>query len=157
MPPSEQDRRKNQSDAAGGKTSGAANGSAGTESRIACFQVLRLVDNGRYLDEALRQARHLPDRDRRFVRLLAATCLRRAGQIDSILADLMSRQPSGKQRDAMIILRMGAAQLLFLDTGAHAAVNSTVELMRSSGFDRLTGLTNAVMRRLARETADRLA
>ena len=165
MPPAVQDRRNSQSDAAGGKStnpasdksSGARNGGAGGGSRIACFQVLRLVDNGRYLDEALRQARHLPDRDRRFVRLLAATCLRRAGQIDSILADLMSRQPSGKQRDAMIILRMGAAQLLFLDTGAHAAVNSTVELMRSSGFDRLTGLTNAVMRRLAREAAERLA
>jgi hypothetical protein len=100
MSPAVQDRRNSQSDAAGGKStnpasdksSGARNGGAGGESRIACFQVLRLVDNGRYLDEALRQARHLPDRDRRFVRLLAATCLRRAGQIDSILADLMSRQ-----------------------------------------------------------------
>ena len=120
MSPAVQDHRNSQSDAAGGKStnpasdksSGARNGGARGESRIACFQVLRLVDNGRYLDEALRQARHLPDRDRRFVRLLAATCLRRAGQIDSILADLMSRQPSGKQRDAMIILRMGAAQLL---------------------------------------------
>ena len=129
---------------------------AGTDSRIQCFEVLRLVENGRHLDEALRQTRGLDDRDRRFVRLLAATCLRRAGQLDLILADLLDRPPSGKQRDAMIILRMGAAQLLFLETGAHAAVNSTVELMRAAGFDRLTGLTNAIMRRLTREGARRL-
>ena len=128
----------------------------GTDSRIQCFEVLRLVENGRHLDEALRQTRGLDDRDRRFVRLLAATCLRRAGQLDLILADLLDRPPSGKQRDAMIILRMGAAQLLFLETGAHAAVNSTVELMRAAGFDRLTGLTNAIMRRLTREGARRL-
>ena len=95
----------------------------GTDSRIQCFEVLRLVENGRHLDEALRHTRGLDDRDKRFVRLLAATCLRRAGQLDLILADLLDRPPSGKQRDAMIILRMGAAQLLFLETGAHAAVN----------------------------------
>jgi 16S rRNA (cytosine967-C5)-methyltransferase len=46
---------------------------------------------------------------------------------------------------------MGAVQLLILKTGAHAAVDSTVELMRQSGFERLCGMANAVMRRLTRE------
>ena len=68
----------------------------GTDSRIQCFEVLRLVENGRHLDEALRQTRGLDDRDRRFVRLLAATCLRRAGQLDLILADLLDRPTSGR-------------------------------------------------------------
>jgi 16S rRNA (cytosine967-C5)-methyltransferase len=45
---------------------------------------------------------------------------------------------------------MGVAQLLFLRTGAHAAADSTVELMRQAGFERLCGLANAVMRRLTR-------
>lgn len=52
---------------------------------------------------------------------------------------------------------MGAAQLLFLETGAHAAVNSTVEMIRAVGLDRMTGLANAVMRRLTREGAALLA
>ena len=30
-------------------------------------------------------------------------------------------------------MRMGVAQLLFMDTGAHAAVDSTVSLMRRPG------------------------
>ncbi|NDA18359.1 MAG: RsmB/NOP family class I SAM-dependent RNA methyltransferase, partial [Alphaproteobacteria bacterium] len=53
--------------------------------------------------------------------------------------------------NANFVLLMGAAQILLLKTGAHAAVDSTVELMRQTGFDRLCGLANAVMRRLTRE------
>jgi len=124
---------------------------AGIDSRMAAFEILKSVDGGRYLDMAMRRAAPLEARDRAFARLLVTTCLRRGGQIDRILDTLMTRPPAGKARDALHILRIGAAQLLFLETGAHAAVNSTVELMRASGFDRLTGLANAVMRRLARE------
>ena len=63
----------------------------------------------------------------------------------------MARRPFGAQANANLILLMGAAQLLLLKTGAHAAVDSTVELMRQTGFERLCGLANAVMRRLTRE------
>ena len=124
---------------------------AGIDSRIAAFEILKSIDGGRYLDMAMRRATSLEPRDRAFARLLVTTCLRRGGQIDRILGTLMNKPPAGKARDAIHILRLGAAQLLFLETGAHAAVNSTVDLMRASGFDRLTGLTNAVMRRLSRE------
>ena len=124
---------------------------AGIDSRMAAFEILKSVDSGRYLDMAMRRAAPLEPRDRAFARLLVTTCLRRGGQIDRVLGTLMTKPPAGKAKDALHILRIGAAQLLFLDTGAHAAVNSTVDLMRASGFDRLTGLTNAVMRRLSRE------
>ena len=124
---------------------------AGIESRIAAFDILKAIDGGRYLDMAMRRAASLEPRDRAFARLLVTTCLRRGGQIDRILDTVMTKPPAGKGRDAIHVLRIGAAQLLFLETGAHAAVNSTVDLMRSCGFDRLTGLTNAVMRRLSRE------
>ena len=69
----------------------------------------------------------------------------------------MARRPFGAQASANIILGMGAAQLLFLKTGAHAAVDSTVELMRQAGFERLCGLANAVMRRLTRDGETLLA
>ena len=64
---------------------------------------------------------------------------------------MMARRPFGAQASANLILLMGAVQLLILKTGAHAAVDSTVELMRKSGFERLCGMANAVMRRLTRE------
>ena len=124
------------------------------KSRQICYEILCAVEAGSQLDHVLtaqEDISKLDDRDRRFVRLLATTCLRRRGQIEKVIAPMMSRRPFGAQANANLILLMGAVQLLILKTGAHAAVDSTVELMRQSGFERLCGMTNAVMRRLTRE------
>ena len=126
---------------------------SGLESRLAAFTALKAVAAGRHLDDAMRKADGMEPRDRAFARLLVTTVLRRKGQIDRVLDDVMSRRPTGRIRDAIEILRLGAAQILFLNTGAHAAVDSTVDMMRQAGFDRMTGLANAVMRRLSRDGA----
>ena len=118
------------------------------------YDILVAVEEGVHFDKALSANQVLPkldDRDRRFVRLLTTTSLRFRGQLEKVLTPLLARRPFGAQANANLILLMGAAQLLILKTGAHAAVNSTVELMRQAGFERLCGLTNAVMRRLTRD------
>ena len=123
-------------------------------SRRIAYNILLAVDEGAQLDKALAADPDLPkleDRDRRFVRLLVTCALRQRGQLEMVLAPLIERRPFGAQASANLILLLGAAQLLILQTGAHAAVNSTVELMRAAGFERLCGLANAVMRRLTRE------
>ena len=124
------------------------------KSRSIVFDILKAIEDGAQLDKALvahKDMARLEDRDRRFVQLLATTYLRRRGQIEKILSQLITRRPFGSQAPANIILAMGAVQLLFLKTGAHAAVDSTVELMRQAGFERLCSLANAVMRRLTRD------
>ena len=123
----------------------------GLKSRLAAYNILKMVASGSYLDDAMRKASRLEPRDRAFARMLVTTCLRRCGQIDAVLGVAMSKPPAGRARDAIQVMRMGVAQLLFMDTGAHAAVDSTVSLMRAAGFERMTGLANAVMRRLSRE------
>lgn len=127
---------------------------AAIKSRQICLNILIAVDEGSQLDLVLNADEDLPtleDRDRRFVRLLATTCLRRRGQLEAVISPMVPRRPFGPQEHANLIMLMGAAQLLILKTGPHAAVDSTVELMRQSGFERLTGMANAVMRRLTRE------
>jgi 16S rRNA (cytosine967-C5)-methyltransferase len=55
-------------------------------------------------------------------------------------------------------LLIGAAQILFLDVPDHAAVDLAVRLVRADrNGAHFTGLVNAVLRRLAREGAVRLA
>ena len=130
---------------------------SGLASRLAAFNALKDISGGKHLDDAMRHAGDLSQRDRAFVRLLVTTVLRRNGQIDRVLGEIMTKRPAGRTRDAIEIMRLGAAQLLFLETGAHAAVDSTVDLMRAAGFDSMTGLANAVMRRLSRDGADILA
>ena len=128
---------------------------ASLASRHAALDVLvACLDKGQPLDDAL--ARHrgfaaLDPRDRAFVRLLLATTLRRLGEIDSVLGALIKRPLDGANAPGRQVLRLGAAQLLFLGTPAHAAVDTSVRLVVDAGLPHLRGLANAVLRRVARE------
>jgi 16S rRNA (cytosine967-C5)-methyltransferase len=102
----------------------------------------------RRLDEVFNAAvAPLPPRDRAFARLLVATVLRRLGQIDAALAARLERPLSKKNRWVQDVLRLGAAQLLFIGTSAHAAVACAVS--QCEGAPPLKGLVNAVLRRIA--------
>ena len=109
---------------------------------------------GRPLDDALRDhsgyARLAP-RDRAFVRNLLATTFRHRGQIEALLDGFLSRPLP--QTEALIgdIVHLGLAQLLFLDTPPHAAVDTSVRLAQQSDRARMKGFVNAVLRRAGRE------
>src|SRR6185437_13531608 len=102
--------------------------------RIALDVLVACLDKGQPFDDAM--ARHpgfpaLDPRDRAFVRLLLATTLRRLGEIDEVLASLVERPLEGANAPAHYVLQLGAAQLLFLGTPAHAAVATSVRLVES--------------------------
>jgi 16S rRNA (cytosine967-C5)-methyltransferase len=99
----------------------------------------------------------LEPRDRAFARHLAATTLRRLGQIDDLVSARIARPLPAAAHTARNVLRLGAAQLVFLDTPAHAAVNETVALAAETGAARYKGLVNAVLRRLVAEGKARAA
>lgn len=91
----------------------------------------------------------LSPRDRAFARLLCATTLRRLGEIDGIIGRCLDRPLPRKATAARDILRLGAAQLVFLATPAHAAVDSAVTLAEERRLSPYKGLINAVLRRIA--------
>ncbi len=95
----------------------------------------------------------LDARDRAFARRLYTTCFRRLGEIDAALEARLSRRPKRTVRN---ILRLGVAQLLFLDTPPHAAVAETVALARRHAPEH-AGFVNAVLRRIAAEPPPPLA
>jgi 16S rRNA (cytosine967-C5)-methyltransferase len=109
----------------------------------------------RPLDEAIgahRLMARLATRDRGFARLLVATTLRRLGEIDQALRPLLQKPLSAKASPVADALRLGACQILFLGTPAHAAVGETVALVAGLGaLAGYKGLVNAVLRRLDRE------
>jgi 16S rRNA (cytosine967-C5)-methyltransferase len=122
--------------------------------RVALDILVSCLDKGQPLDDAL--ARHqgfagLDPRDRAFVRLLLATTLRRLGEIDEVLGFLIERPLDGANAAGLQVLRLGAAQLLFLGTPPHAAVDTSVRLVVDIGLPHLKGLANAVLRRISRD------
>jgi 16S rRNA (cytosine967-C5)-methyltransferase len=133
------------------------------------FAVRRLAAD--ILDDVLRRHRSLDDlldssgefaslaeRDRALTRALVATVLRRLGTLRHLLALFLERGLPAQVPRVETALLIGAAQILFLNVPDHAAVDLSVRIAqadrRAAGFD---GLINAVLRRLAREGATRLA
>jgi 16S rRNA (cytosine967-C5)-methyltransferase len=122
--------------------------------RVALEILTACLDKGQPLDDALAQHRDFPaldPRDRAFVRLLLATTLRRLGEIDEVLGLLIERPLEGANAVGLQVLRLGTAQLLFLGTPPHAAVDTSVRLVESVRLPHLKGLANAVLRRVAAE------
>jgi 16S rRNA (cytosine967-C5)-methyltransferase len=132
-----------------------------SSNRAAALAALDAVLNkGRNLADALEAdpARAAMDpRDRAFTRLLLLTTLRRLGQIDAIIDGFLEKPLPARRAPVRDILRLGAAQILFLDTPAHAAVDGAVRLAAASRHAALKGLVNALLRRVARDGAARLA
>ncbi len=115
--------------------------------REAAFDLLTAVlEQHRPLEEALDALPPIEPRDRAAAHRIAASVLRRAGSLDAVLDPLLRRAPPAAVR---LILRLGAAQLVLLDTPAHAAVTTSVALARARGLAPFAGLVNAVLRRVA--------
>src|SRR3546814_4224463 len=131
------------------------------DARRTALAVLRAVlDDRRPLDEALTGNAHftkLETRDRAFCRLLLTTVLRRLGQIDDALDRCLDRPIRPKDSLLRHILRLGAAQLLFLETPPHAAVSTSLDLAQGPRLAGQRGLLTAVLRRRSREGRERVA
>jgi len=123
--------------------------------RLSVFPLKRLENNPGY------QA--LEGRDRSFARALVTITERRKGQIDKILEICRKKGHKKKKVEDLWVdatLRLGAAQLLFMDVPHYAAVKETIEVLRSSSFkipEAKIKFANAVLRRLGREGPELLA
>jgi len=126
--------------------------SVATAARRGALLVLGRVARGRPLASLLDEtAAGLADaRDRALVHELVLGTLRRRGFLDHVLGRLSSRPLETLAPAVRDALRLGAYQLLFLRTPAHAAVSETVDLAREVE-PHAAGFANAILRRLQRE------
>jgi len=100
----------------------------------------------------------LEERDRALTRALATTVLRRLGTLRHLIGALLEHGLPAKAPRVETALLLGAAQILFLDVPDHAAVDLSVRLTRADRqATHFAALVNAVLRRVAREGAERLA
>ncbi len=131
----------------------------GLPARRAAIELLSaVIDKKQPLDDILSRSLatgwmfDLPQRDRALARAIVATSLRRRGEIDRVLDTFLERGMPDKAGKLYPILLSGAAQLLFLKTPPHAAIDLAVRLAQwDSRARRYDKLVNAVLRRVAKE------
>jgi 16S rRNA (cytosine967-C5)-methyltransferase len=127
--------------------------------REAAYQVvLRVFEDDAYADRVLRSvATELDSRDRALAQRLAFGTVQRVRTLDHAIGTLGKRPVRKLDPPVRAALRLGAYQLGFTDVATHAAVNESVELVRSARLERAVAFTNAVMRRLSEGMAPLLA
>ncbi len=129
----------------------------GLPARRAAVELLSAVlTNKQPLDDILGRSLergamfNLPVRDRALARAIVASSLRRKGQLDQVLGAFLDRGMPENSGTLYPILLSAAAQLIFLDTPPHAAIDLAVTLAqydpRAARYDKLA---NAVLRRVA--------
>jgi 16S rRNA (cytosine967-C5)-methyltransferase len=120
--------------------------------RLAFDALRRVSSEGGYANLVLAElldARRLPPRDAAFAtELLAGTC-RALGTYDLVVAAAAGRPTDRLQPAVLDLLRLGCHQLLATRVPTHAAVAATVDLAAATVGRRVTGLVNAVLRRVA--------
>lgn len=119
--------------------------------RAALAALTAVTEEGAYANLALKSAAaSLPKTDANRVSALVYETLDHLLTIDYYLSALTAANKNALVRN---VLRLGACQLLYMRTPAHAAVNESVALCREIGKTALSGYVNGVLRALQRQIA----
>ncbi len=132
--------------------------------KVAAKMLGRIIDDKKNLD-ALIDAEHgdyaynaLIAKDRALIRAILMVSLRKKGQIDDALRQVLDRKTPKNATHLTHSLSVAAGQILFLDVPDSAAVNLGVTaIAEDRRTSRFAALANAVLRRLSREKDQILA
>jgi 16S rRNA (cytosine967-C5)-methyltransferase len=121
--------------------------------RAAAYDVLKAVRvdeayTNLVLPHVLREY-GLSGRDAAFATELASGTIRGQGTYDAVLAACVDRPLAKVEAKVLDALRLGAHQLLAMRVPTHAAISTTVDLVRAKVGQGPVGFTNAVLRRVA--------
>jgi 16S rRNA (cytosine967-C5)-methyltransferase len=126
--------------------------------RAAALELLTSVrERGAYANLAmpaiLRRAR-LTGRDAALATELGYGACRATGLLDEVVAACSTRSLEDIEGPLLDVLRLGTYQLLRTRIPPHAAVDSSVELVRSSSGSRSAGFVNAILRKVAEHSEE---
>lgn len=102
----------------------------------------------------LLRERRISGRDAALATELTYGTARAMGTLDAIIAAAARRPVAEIDGDVLDVLRLGAYQLLRTRIGAHAAVSTSVDLIRSQAGMGPSGFVNAVLRKISQRDED---
>lgn len=122
---------------------------------IAYKSLLAVEESDAYLNLVLpRQLGEakLSQQDAAFATELAYGSSRYQGFYDWVISKVTGRACNDIDHDALVVLRLGAHQLLLLKTPSHAAIYETVELAKRVLAKSVSGFVNAALRRISEKS-----
>jgi len=126
--------------------------------RRAAFETLKAVRaKGAYTNLVLPHMLgkyRLTGRDAAFATELASGTIRRQGTYDAILASCTDRPLANTAAKVLDVLRLGCHQLLAMRVAPHAAISTSVDLVKSESGPGPAGFTNAVLRKVSAHDLD---
>lgn len=128
----------------------------GLAARQAAISLLQGVTLDQHpLDQLLEtdaEFKTLEGRDRAFAHALTASALRHGGEIIAVLGKFLAKPLPRSSGMAVDILTIGVAQLLFMGTSPHAAIDLCVDLAKQDKkAQHFSGLMNAILRKISTE------
>ncbi|RZG77601.1 16S rRNA (cytosine(967)-C(5))-methyltransferase RsmB [Acinetobacter sp. WCHAc060033] len=121
--------------------------------RAQVVKTLLAVQNGQSLNSVLNQHLNIvSERDRGLYHELTLGCLRQWYGLKAITLPLLTKPLDNEALESCLYL--GLYQLLCTRIPAHAAISETVNAVKQLGFEPMSGLVNAVLRRVSRETEE---
>ncbi|HEU5419345.1 MAG TPA: transcription antitermination factor NusB, partial [Streptosporangiaceae bacterium] len=127
-------------------------GRADAPRRAACDVLCAVADREAYANlllPAILAERGLTGRDAALATELTYGTLRGRGTYDAVLSICCDRDLASLDPAVLEILRLGTHQLLATRVASHAAVATSVDLVRDVAGPRPAGFVNAVLRRVA--------
>jgi 16S rRNA (cytosine967-C5)-methyltransferase len=149
-----QRRRGQQGPAAAGQR----RGRAGPARRVALEVLLAVAERDAYANLLLPDLlakHHISGRDAALATELTYGTLRGQGSYDPVLAICSDRELAGLEPPVLEVLRLGTHQLLATRVAPHAAVATSVDLVKEVAGQRPAGFVNAVLRRVATRDFER--
>jgi 16S rRNA (cytosine967-C5)-methyltransferase len=124
--------------------------------QIAFLALKNIYQNNAYTDIALDQVLRkyeLKSVDRGLVSELVYGIVRRQKTLDTLINQFAPKKAHKQPPNLRIILHLGLYQLRYLDTiPDSAAVNTSVELAKQNGLQKLAGVVNGILREYIRQS-----
>ncbi|WP_343619180.1 16S rRNA (cytosine(967)-C(5))-methyltransferase RsmB [Acinetobacter proteolyticus] len=119
--------------------------------RAQVIKTLLAVQNGQSLSSVLNQHLNIvSERDRGLYHELTLGCLRQWYSLKAITLPLLTKPLDNEALESCLYL--GLYQILCTRIPVHAAISETVNAAKQLGFEPMSGLVNAILRRVSRET-----
>ena len=117
--------------------------------RIKTAQIIQLIIEDKIFFADIKN--NIGEKDLPFVNMLALTSLRKWNSLNKILNNLLTKKIPNKHRFAKYLILLAISEILFLNTPDYAVINETVKNVKYSCGKILSGLANALLRKVVNQ------